>query len=160
MPSSLSTRYGPSGTTGCCSPSPISRSRTFTRGRITIRREIPGPINFCPSHPFPSSRSRALTWTRFISWWRGSIPGINGGNPVKYVERMTSRNFLTDGVADVTKAWFVDCGLQYSGAPGDGDFGPRSFERRNRVDSGGRKRSAAAGGNEREHHAASMRHRS
>ena len=46
-----------------------------------------------------------------------SIPGINSGNPVKYIERMTSRNFLTDGVADVTKAWFVDCGLQYSGAP-------------------------------------------
>ena len=26
-----------------------------------------------------------------------TIPGINGGNPVKYVERMTSRNFLTNG---------------------------------------------------------------
>ena len=46
-----------------------------------------------------------------------SIPGINGGNPVKYVERMDSRNYLTNGVADVTKAWFVDCGLQYCGAP-------------------------------------------
>jgi hypothetical protein len=45
-----------------------------------------------------------------------TIPGINGGNPVKYVERMNARNFLTNGVADVTKAWFVDCGLQYSGA--------------------------------------------
>jgi hypothetical protein len=44
-----------------------------------------------------------------------TIPGINGGQPVKYVERMTSRNFLTDGVSDVTKAWFVDCGLQYGG---------------------------------------------
>jgi hypothetical protein len=44
-----------------------------------------------------------------------TIPGINGGQPVKYIERMTSRNFLTNGVADVTKAWFVDCGLQYSG---------------------------------------------
>jgi hypothetical protein len=28
---------------------------------------------------------------------------------------MTSRNFLTNGVSDVTRAWFVDCGLQYSG---------------------------------------------
>lgn len=46
-----------------------------------------------------------------------TIPGINGGNPVQYVERMDSRNYLTNGVADVTKAWFVDCGLQYSGAP-------------------------------------------
>jgi hypothetical protein len=46
-----------------------------------------------------------------------TIPGINGGNPVKYVERMNARNFLTNGVSDVTKAWFVDCGLQYSGTP-------------------------------------------
>jgi hypothetical protein len=45
-----------------------------------------------------------------------TIAGVNGGQPVKYVERMTSRNFLTNGVSDVTKAWFVDCGLQYSGA--------------------------------------------
>jgi hypothetical protein len=45
-----------------------------------------------------------------------TIPGINGGNPVKYVERMNARNFLTSGVSDVTKAWFVDCGLQYSGS--------------------------------------------
>ena len=55
-----------------------------------------------------------------------TIPGINGGSPVKYVERMNARNFLssmgpglnTSGMtADVTKAWFVDCGLQYSGSP-------------------------------------------
>ncbi|MGC9196338.1 MAG: hypothetical protein ACP5IL_12925 [Syntrophobacteraceae bacterium] len=46
-----------------------------------------------------------------------SIPGINGGNPVKYVERMDSRNMGTMGQSDVTKAWFVDAGLQYSGAP-------------------------------------------
>ena len=46
-----------------------------------------------------------------------TIPGINGGNPVQYVERMDSRNYLTNGAADVTKAWFVDCGLQYSGSP-------------------------------------------
>ncbi len=46
-----------------------------------------------------------------------TIPGINGGSPVKYVERMNARNFLTNGVSDVTKAWFVDCGLQYSGSP-------------------------------------------
>jgi hypothetical protein len=46
-----------------------------------------------------------------------TIPGINGGNTVKYVERMNARNFLTNGVSDVTKAWFVDCGLQYSGTP-------------------------------------------
>lgn len=43
-----------------------------------------------------------------------SIPGINQGQPVKYIERMNSRNFLTNGAPDVTKAWFVDCGLQYS----------------------------------------------
>ena len=43
------------------------------------------------------------------------IPGVNGGQPVKYVERMDGRNFLTNGVSDVTKAWFVDCGLRYSG---------------------------------------------
>jgi hypothetical protein len=46
-----------------------------------------------------------------------SIPGINGGNPVQYVERMDCRNYLSNGTADVTKAWFVDCGLQYSGPP-------------------------------------------
>ncbi len=46
-----------------------------------------------------------------------TIPGINGGNPVKYVERITTRNFLTNGVADVTKAWFVDCGGRYLGSP-------------------------------------------
>ena len=46
-----------------------------------------------------------------------AIPGINGGNPVKYVERLHSRNFLTNGAADVTQAWFVDCGRQYSGTP-------------------------------------------
>lgn len=38
-----------------------------------------------------------------------------GGNKVTYIERMASRNFLTSGAADVTKTWFVDCGLQYSG---------------------------------------------
>ena len=42
-----------------------------------------------------------------------TIPGVNQGKPVQYVERMDGRNFLTDGVSDVTKAWFVDCGLQY-----------------------------------------------
>jgi len=46
-----------------------------------------------------------------------TIPGINGGNPVNYVERMNCRNFLTNGIDDVTKAWFVDCGLQYNGNP-------------------------------------------
>ena len=46
-----------------------------------------------------------------------TIPGINGGQPVSYVERLASRNFLTNGSADITKAWFVDCGLRYSGAP-------------------------------------------
>jgi len=46
-----------------------------------------------------------------------AIPGINGGQPVKYVERMNCRNFLTNGVSDVTKAWFLDCALQYDGNP-------------------------------------------
>jgi hypothetical protein len=46
-----------------------------------------------------------------------TIAGINGGKPVQYVERMNCRNFLTNGVSDVTKAWFVDCGLQYNGNP-------------------------------------------
>jgi hypothetical protein len=46
-----------------------------------------------------------------------TIPGINGGQPVKYVERLHTRNFLTNWVADVTRAWFVDCGMQYSGTP-------------------------------------------
>ena len=46
-----------------------------------------------------------------------TIPGVNGGNPVQYVERFHSRNFLTNGIADITQAWFVDCGLQYSGPP-------------------------------------------
>lgn len=46
-----------------------------------------------------------------------TIPGINGGQPVKYVERMDSRNMGTLGASDVTKAWFLDCGLQYSTDP-------------------------------------------
>jgi len=46
-----------------------------------------------------------------------TIAGINQGNPVQCVERMHCRNFLTNGVSDVTKAWFVDCGLQYNGNP-------------------------------------------
>jgi hypothetical protein len=46
-----------------------------------------------------------------------TIPGINGGQPVQYVERMNCRNFLTNGASDATKAWFVDCGLQYNGNP-------------------------------------------
>jgi len=45
-----------------------------------------------------------------------TIPGVNGGNPVKYVERMDGRMFLTNGVADVTKAWFLDCAIQTSTA--------------------------------------------
>ncbi|RAU21078.1 hypothetical protein CU669_15085 [Paramagnetospirillum kuznetsovii] len=45
-----------------------------------------------------------------------TIPGVNGGNPVKYVEKLHSRNFLTNGAGDVTQTWFVDCGLQYSGS--------------------------------------------
>ncbi len=46
-----------------------------------------------------------------------TIPGINGGQPVQYVERLASRNFLINGVADITSAWFVDCGLHYVGPP-------------------------------------------
>ena len=46
-----------------------------------------------------------------------TIPGVNGGAPVQYVERLHTRNFLTAGVADPTQVWFVDCGAQYSGAP-------------------------------------------
>ena len=45
-----------------------------------------------------------------------TIPGINGGRPVQYVERMDSRDMGTPGAADVTKAWFVDAGAQYSGS--------------------------------------------
>jgi hypothetical protein len=44
-----------------------------------------------------------------------TIPGINGGEPVKYIERMDSRNMGTLGSADVTKAWFLDAALQYCG---------------------------------------------
>ncbi len=47
-----------------------------------------------------------------------TIPGVNQGKPVQYVERMDGRNFLTNGVSDVTKAWFVDCGLQYISSDG------------------------------------------
>jgi hypothetical protein len=46
-----------------------------------------------------------------------TIPGINGGQPVKYVERMDSRNMGTLGASDVSRAWFLDAALQYSGAP-------------------------------------------
>jgi hypothetical protein len=48
---------------------------------------------------------------------RRTLPGVNDGNPVQYVERLRSRNFLTNGEPDVTKCWFVDCGRQYSGSP-------------------------------------------
>ncbi|HYA42259.1 MAG TPA: hypothetical protein VEF34_13205, partial [Syntrophobacteraceae bacterium] len=46
-----------------------------------------------------------------------TLPGANSGNPIMCVERMNCRNFLTNGISDVTKAWFVDCGLQYNGNP-------------------------------------------
>jgi len=46
-----------------------------------------------------------------------TAPGVAGGQSVQYVERLASRNLLVDGIADVTKGWFVDCGLQYSGTP-------------------------------------------
>tara|TARA_R110000868_G_scaffold257134_1_gene514231 strand:- start:6318 stop:8915 length:2598 start_codon:yes stop_codon:yes gene_type:complete len=42
-----------------------------------------------------------------------TIPGVNSSSPVKYVERMHSRNFLLAGDPDVSLAWFVDSGLQY-----------------------------------------------
>lgn len=45
-----------------------------------------------------------------------SIPGVNGGAPVQYIERLNGRNFTSGGVADVTKPWCVDCGLEYAGA--------------------------------------------
>ncbi len=48
---------------------------------------------------------------------RRTLPGVNGGQPVAYIERLASRNFLTDGAPDISKAWFVDCGLSYGGAP-------------------------------------------
>jgi hypothetical protein len=44
-----------------------------------------------------------------------TIPGINSAQPVKYVERMDSRNMGTLGASDVTRAWFLDAALQYSG---------------------------------------------
>ncbi|MDR3569617.1 MAG: hypothetical protein P4L43_16450 [Syntrophobacteraceae bacterium] len=44
-----------------------------------------------------------------------TIPGINGAQPVKYIERMDSRNMGTLGASDVTKAWFLDAALQYCG---------------------------------------------
>ena len=46
-----------------------------------------------------------------------TTPGINNTQPVQYIERLASRNLLTNGAADVTKAWFVDCGMRYSGTP-------------------------------------------
>jgi Ubiquitin-activating enzyme E1 FCCH domain len=45
-----------------------------------------------------------------------SIPGINGGNAVYYMERMASRDMNTpwnNYNADVTAAWFLDCAAQY-----------------------------------------------
>jgi hypothetical protein len=49
------------------------------------------------------------------------VSRVIGGNTVQYIERMASRNLganLAANVqADVTKAWFVDCGLNYTGAP-------------------------------------------
>lgn len=42
-----------------------------------------------------------------------TIPGVNSGLPVKYVEQMHSRNMILGGKADVCQAWFVDSALQY-----------------------------------------------
>lgn len=42
-----------------------------------------------------------------------SIPGASAGTPLKYVERLHSRNMQLDGVADVVNAFFVDSALQY-----------------------------------------------
>lgn len=46
-----------------------------------------------------------------------TIPGVNAGAPVYYQERQASRNFYTNGAADVTKPWCVDSGIEYVGAP-------------------------------------------
>lgn len=45
------------------------------------------------------------------------IPGVNGGDPVIYIERFASRNFLVEGEPDLDRCWFVDSGLRYEGAP-------------------------------------------
>lgn len=43
-----------------------------------------------------------------------TIPGVNGGQPVYYQERLASRNFYNNGVADVRFAWCVDSGVSYA----------------------------------------------
>ena len=45
-----------------------------------------------------------------------TLPGVAGGQPVSYVERLASRNLLQAGAVDITRSWFVDCGLQYQGS--------------------------------------------
>ncbi len=42
-----------------------------------------------------------------------TVPGVNNGQPVQYVERLHSRNLLLGDAADVTRAWCVDCGAAY-----------------------------------------------
>lgn len=42
-----------------------------------------------------------------------TIPGINAGDPVQYVERLHSRNMLLGDTANVCQAFFADCALQY-----------------------------------------------
>jgi hypothetical protein len=74
-----------------------------------------GADMFCSCASISEQQITGLNMDSVYFVTQRTIPGINGGKPVKYVERMTSRNFLTSRVSDVTKAWFVDCGLQYSG---------------------------------------------
>ena len=42
------------------------------------------------------------------------VKRLINGNYVQYIERLASRTFTNAGVADVTQAWFVDCGLRYT----------------------------------------------
>lgn len=55
------------------------------------------------------------------------IPGVNSGEPVQYVERLHTRNFLIGGEAEVCQAWFVDAGMQYPLVFPDADVTPDGF---------------------------------
>jgi hypothetical protein len=94
--------------------------------------DSPGPLGtdmFLSVASIPEQQVPGINMDSVYVVVQRTIPGVNGGNPIKCVERMNGRNFLTNGVSDVTKAWFVDCGLQYNGNPvsaGGNGMGPQT----------------------------------
>ncbi len=88
-----------------------------------------GTDTFCSVATIPEQQIAGITEDSVYVVTQRTIPNVAYGQPVKYLERISTRNFMTNGVSDVTKAWFCDCGLQYNGnavSAGGNGLGPVS----------------------------------